>query len=268
MTLDRKSTAPNDAVILRPATASSSDPSCCEPQLRHSERLASLGILAAGVAHEIMNPLASVLAAVEALRRRIVGSQEGCAPNLVADAERLLDILERETSRARDIADRMMLLARPDPEVPAWVDVNRAVEETAAFLRYQANVQGIRINLDLEGALEPVWARGGGVRSVCMNLMMNAVQAMPRGGTLTVRTRGRDGIISIEVEDTGPGIPADRLGRIWDPFYTTKPPGKGTGLGLPISQTIVEQHGGSIQFRNVDPHGAHFRVELPIGSGS
>jgi signal transduction histidine kinase len=261
----RKSTPVSPKSETAPKAAAT--PACCEQQLIHSEQLASLGILAAGVAHEIMNPLASVLAGVEALRRRCVSAPEGPGANFVADAKRILDILERETSRARDIADRMMLLARPDPEVPAWVDVNRAVEETARFLRYQMNVQEIRTSLDLESALEPVWARGGGVRSVCMNLMMNAVQAMPRGGTLTVRTRGRDGAISIEVEDTGPGIPADRLVRIWDPFYTTKPPGKGTGLGLSISQTIVEQHGGSIRVENVDPHGARFVVELPATFG-
>jgi len=235
-----------------------------EQQLIHSEQLASLGILAAGVAHEIMNPLASVLAGVEALRRRITGMAGPPPENFVPGAERILDILERETCRARDIANRMMLLARPVSEARTWLDVNRAVEDTVALLRYQMNVQGIRAVLDLERDLPPILARGGGVRSVCTNLVMNAVQAMSRGGTLTVRTRGRDGAVSIEVEDTGPGIPSDRLNRIWDPFYTTKPPGKGTGLGLSISRTIVEQHDGAIHVQNVEPHGARFVVELPV----
>lgn len=244
--------------------ASAWEPSPHELQLSHSERLASLGILAAGVAHEILNPLASVLAGVEALRRRIVEAPGGLPSNSVAESKRILDILEQETGRARDIANKMMLLARPDSEALAWVDVNRAVEDIVALLRFQMNVQSIRADSALQHRLAPIWGRGGGVRSVCMNLVMNAVQAMPQGGTLRIRTRGQGEAILIEVEDTGPGIPVDMLGRIWDPFYTTKPPGTGTGLGLSISKKIVEQHGGSIKIENVEPHGARFTVELPI----
>jgi signal transduction histidine kinase len=257
-------TSHEEAAIPHRVPAPPSEPSPHELQLSHSERLASLGILAAGVAHEILNPLASVLAGVEALRRRIVEAPGGLPSNSVAEAKRVLDILEQDTGRARDIANKMMLLARPDSEAPAWVDVNRAVEDSVALLRYQMNVQDIQTSPALEHGLAPIWARGGGVRSVCMNLVMNAVQAMPRGGTLTLRTRGDGRMILIEVEDTGPGIPVDLLGRIWDPFYTTKPPGTGTGLGLSISRKIVEQHDGSIKVRNVEPRGARFTVELPI----
>ncbi len=253
------------AVLPQPVVTLSEDP-YSERQLHHRERLASLGVLAAGVAHEIMNPLASVLAGVEALRRTLLRAPEGSRLDSMANANRILDILERETNRVRDITDRMMLLARPDPEVPGWLDVNSAVEEMAGLLRYQMTVQQIQTALDLDRALAPIWARGGGVHSVCMNLMLNAVQSMSDGGTLTVRTRGRDGAIIIEVEDTGPGIPGHLLLRIWDPFYTTKPPGEGTGLGLSISQSIVRQHGGSIQVQNVEPHGARFTVELPVRS--
>jgi signal transduction histidine kinase len=254
-----------DGVLPGPSESRVEDP-CCERQLRHSERLASLGILAAGVAHEILNPLASVLAGIEALRRRIAEAPWGPGLESVADAGRILDILEQETSRARNIANRMMLLARQDAEAPGWLDVNRAVEDTAALLQYQMNVQGIQTNLALEHGLATIWVRGGGLREVLMNLTMNAVQAMPRGGELTIRTRSTHGALIFEVEDTGPGIPADRLNRIWDPFYTTKAPGEGTGLGLSISQTVVRQHGGSIQVRNVEPHGARFTIAIPSDS--
>jgi signal transduction histidine kinase len=238
----------------------------CERQLRHSERLASLGILAAGVAHEILNPLASVLAGIEAIRRRITEGRQGGGWESVEDADHLLDILEQETGRARDIANRMMLLARPDSEQPGPLDVNRAVAETLALLRYQMNVQNVQTNLALEHGLAPIWVRVAGMRGVLMNLAMNAVQAMTHGGELTIRTCASNGIVFIEVEDTGPGIPADRLNRIWDPFYTTKPPGEGTGLGLSISQTVVRQHGGSLRVRNVEPHGALFTVAIPADS--
>jgi signal transduction histidine kinase len=257
-----QSESPRDETAIPPRVhAPAYELSPQELQLSHSERLASIGILAAGVAHEILNPLASVLAGVEALRRRIVEAPGGLPPG--SEAKRILDILEQETGRARDIANKMMLLARPDSEAPAWVDVNRAVEDIVALLRFQMSVQSIRTDSTLQHGLAPIWARGGGVRSVCMNLVMNAVQAMPQGGTLTIRTRGHGSAIFIEVEDTGPGIPVEMLGRIWDPFYTTKPPGTGTGLGLSIAKKIVEQHSGSMKVENLEPHGARFTVELP-----
>ncbi len=246
----------------KPDPAGIQDPEMApELQLGHSERLASLGILAAGVAHEILNPLASILAGIEALRRRVT---ELSGAETVFGAERILDILEHETGRARDIANRMMLLARPETEEMGGLDLNRAIEDTVGLLRYQMTVHDIETNLVLEHALAPIWVRSSSVRGVLMNLMMNAVQAMSAGGVLTLRTRGRDGVALIEVEDTGPGIPADRLSRIWDPFYTTKPPGEGTGLGLSISQTVIRQHGGSLDVRNVDPHGARFTVAIPV----
>jgi len=249
----------------KPDPAGIQDPEMAsELQLGHSERLASLGILAAGVAHEILNPLASILAGIEALRRRVTELSGGSGAETVFGAERILDILEHETGRARDIANRMMLLGRPETEEMGGLDLNRAIEDTVGLLRYQMTVQDIDTNMVLEHGLAPIWVRSSSVRGVLMNLTMNAVQAMTSGGVLTFRTRGRDGVALIEVEDTGPGIPADRLSRIWDPFYTTKPPGEGTGLGLSISQTVIRQHGGSLEVRNVDPHGARFTVAIPV----
>jgi signal transduction histidine kinase len=233
-------------------------------QLSHSERLASLGILAAGVAHEINNPLASLLTGVEALRRRLSDGSEPCRSG---EIHRLLDILERETRRVREIADKLMLLARPESEVAGWVNLNRAVEDTAALLGYQMAVQGVRASLDLKPGLARVWAREGAMRSVCLNIMMNAIQAMPKGGTLTAKTSVRGRTAVLEVDDTGPGIASEHRDRIWDPFFTTKPPGKGTGLGLSISQSIVSRHGGTIRAENLEPTGARFTVELPIQPG-
>ncbi|MGE5177144.1 MAG: two-component system sensor histidine kinase NtrB [Hyphomicrobiales bacterium] len=240
-----------------------SERSRLEGQLSHSERLASLGILAAGVAHEINNPLASMLAGVEALRRRIV--EAGGGPGgLAADVERLLAILEREARRVRVISDKLMMLAQPASESAVWVDLNRAADDTIVLLRYQMAKQGVRVAADLMKGAPLIWARESGLRSICMNLMMNAVQAMPEGGLLTVRTTARDGRVFLEVRDTGPGVPAEFMDRIWDPFFTTKPPGKGTGLGLSITQRVVARHQGTIRAENVaDPRGARFVVELP-----
>ena len=114
----------------------------------------------------------------------------------------------------------------------------------------------------------PVWGREAAIRGIWMNLCMNAVQAMPEGGTLSLRTLARPLSVVFEISDTGPGIAPQHLERIWDPFFTTKPPGKGTGLGLSIAQRAVQSHGGSIEVHTATGQGARFTVELPHqGSG-
>ncbi|HEY6221286.1 MAG TPA: ATP-binding protein, partial [Candidatus Eisenbacteria bacterium] len=181
------------------------------------------------------------------------------------EAVEVLQTLEGETRRVRDITEKLMLLAQPYSTAPVWVDLNQAAADTLHLLRYQMLRQSIRSVEDLEGGLPPIWASETGMRSVCMNLMMNAVQAMPAGGTLTIRTRrhGAAGV-DLEVGDTGPGIQAHHIDRIWDPFFTTKPTGQGTGLGLSITQRIVSRHSGQIRAENLQGGGARFVVELPI----
>jgi signal transduction histidine kinase len=236
-----------------------------ESQLSHSERLASLGILAAGVAHEINNPLASVLVAVESVQRRLVAGSElegPCAPD--PEIIELLEVMERETRRCREISDKLTLLAQPYTGPSAWIDLNQSVRDTLTLLRYAMKRQGVEAMEDFDAALPAIWARESGMRSVCMNLMLNAVQAMPTGGILEVRTKGVGNHVLLEVSDTGTGIPPENLDRIWDPFFTTKPPGSGTGLGLSITQRIVTRHGGHIGAENRPEGGARFTVDLPV----
>jgi PAS domain S-box-containing protein len=240
-----------------------------EAQLGHSERLAALGTLAAGVGHEIGNPLASVLAGVEALERWLLRGEFGAEAR--AEAAEILELLEREVSRGRETTEKLMMLAQPSSAQPAWVDMNQAVNDTLSLLDYQMRKQGIEAAPDLDPDLPPVWARDSSLRGVCMNVMMNAVHAMPNGGRLTVRTaRGGRGVI-LEVADTGHGIAPEHLDRIWDAFFTTKPVGQGTGLGLSITQRIVARHAGTIRVESRPGAGARFTIELPIegpgGSG-
>jgi PAS domain S-box-containing protein len=243
-----------------------SERSHLESQLSHSERLASLGILAAGVAHEINNPLASILAGVECLDRWL--SPDGRFTVPPEEAGEVLQVLGRETRRCREITDKLLLLAQPYSVAPTWVSLNRAVEDTVSLLRYQTQKQGVSAEVDVEPDLPEFWAKDSGIRAICMNLMLNAVQAMPKGGTLTVRTRRMGQHLVLEVEDTGPGIQPAHLDRIWDPFFTTKPPGQGTGLGLSITQSIVTRHDGAIHAENLPRGGARFVVELPLeGAG-
>ena len=233
-----------------------------EAQLGHSERLAALGTLAAGVGHEINNPLASVLAGVESLQRWLDRRKFG-AQDLVEAAE-ILDVLEREVHRCRETTDKLMLLAQPYSTQPGWFDLNQAVSDTLSLLRHQMRKQAIESEEVLEPDLPPIWARHSSMRGVCMNLMMNAVQAMPNGGHLTLRTaRGGAGVI-LTIEDTGAGIASQHLDRIWDAFFTTKPVGQGTGLGLSITQRVVTRHGGTIRVESRLGEGARFIVELPI----
>jgi two-component system NtrC family sensor kinase len=138
------------------------------------------------------------------------------------------------------------------------------VRDTLSLLNYMLRKQRVKAVEALDPSLPPIWARASGIRGVCMNLMMNAVQAMKEGGTLTVRTR-RDGDgVTLEIEDTGHGIEPVHLDRIWDPFFTTKPVGHGTGLGLSITQRVVARHGGRIRVESRPGEGARFIVWLPL----
>ena len=238
-----------------------------EGQLAHGERLASIGILAAGVAHEINNPMASIVAGIESLRRWVQRTPE-LSPGQAAEAADVLEILDRETARCREITDKLLLLAQPYTGASGWVDVNRAGRETISLLAYATRKQGIEVIERFDADAGELWGRESGIRGVWLNLCLNAVQAMPDGGTLSVSTHARGRIIALEVTDTGPGIHAEHLERIWDPFFTTKPPGKGTGLGLSITRTIVEKHGGSIAVDSQLGHGTRFTVEMPrVGPG-
>jgi PAS domain S-box-containing protein len=238
------------------------DRTTLEAQLAHSERLASVGMLAAGVGHEINNPLASVMAGVESLSR--VLKRAKCDPDSRAEAVEIVELLDREVARCRETTDKLMMLAQPYTAAPGWVDLNRAVRDTASLLGYHMRKQSVEMVEQLDEDLPRIWARDSGVRGVCMNLMMNAVQAMPDGGTLRVITTHTGPRVELRVEDSGGGIASQHLTRIWDPFFTTKPPGQGTGLGLFVTHGVVARYGGTIRAENRSEGGARFVVELPV----
>ena len=184
------------------------DRSQLEAQLAHSERLASLGLLAAGVAHELNNPLASVLAGVESLQRLVdrvtLPADEG------DEAREVLRLLEQETRRCSETTDKLLLLGQQHSSRPVWIDLNRASLDTLALLRFATRKQGIVVHTQLTDGLPPVWGREGALRGTLMNLCLNAVQAMPGGGQFTIRTRSAADAVVFEVEDDGRGIAPDR----------------------------------------------------------
>lgn len=242
------------------------DRSTLEAQLAHSERLASVGALAAGVAHEINNPLASILAGVESLSRCLGRRDQD--PGALAEAGEILSILENEVIRCRETTEKLMLLAQPYSAQPTWVDLNRAVRDTISLLSFHTRKQGIQVDTDLPDTVPEIWARESGIRGVCMNIIMNAVQAMPDGGSLRVSTGVHGPRVVLQIEDTGPGVPPALLTKIFEPFFTTKPAGQGTGLGLFVTNAVVTRNGGTVRAENRDGGGARFVVDIPVdGSG-
>ena len=234
-----------------------------EVQIAHGERLASLGLLAAGVAHEINNPLASMLAAAEALQRRLEEGLPGAAA--LREMSDITHLLEKQVERCRDVTDKLRQLGRPYEQKSTRVDVNAAIRDTLQLLDYELRRHRIELAVDLATDLPPIWGREAGIRGVCMNVMLNAVQAMGgKGGRLEVKTCRNGESIVLTVADTGPGIPPEHIPRLWDPFFTTKPAGQGTGLGLSITHRVVTRHGGRIAVDSEPGVGASFRIDLPI----
>ncbi|MDZ4674511.1 MAG: ATP-binding protein [Gemmatimonadota bacterium] len=233
-----------------------------QQQILQSEKLAAIGQLAAGVMHEINNPLATIGACVAAIEGR-VGASAG------PQVEEYLRVIEREVERCTRIVDGLLDFSRPKSSVRQKVeaDLNTLIEETLFLLKHHQRFRRLAVNRELSVGLPPVLADSEQIIQVMMALMLNAVDALEQGGSLTVRTRAnplrRDEIVA-EVEDTGIGMAHSELTKIFEPFYTTKPPGRGTGLGLSICYGIMQEHGGRIEADSEPGRGSVFRVYFPI----
>jgi PAS domain S-box-containing protein len=227
-----------------------------------TERLTTAGRLAAGVAHELNNPLATIVGCAEAL---LVRTREEPLAALPARDEfrHYLGLIEEETYRCKEITGSLLQLVRDPGSRRAPTDLNALVAKTIALLSRQARFKDRRFATVLDPALPPVTANEGQLRQVFLGIGANALEAMGPEGTLTIRTRAGAGEVEVEFEDEGPGIPDEVLPRIFDPFFTTKPPGQGTGLGLAIAQGIVTDHGGRIDVTSRVGKGSLFRVVVP-----
>lgn len=238
-----------------------------EANLHHSERLASLGLLASGISHEINNPLASVAACADGLRRQI--STGACDTGEGRqDMLEYLDLVSRETMRAKAITERLLILARPSAGAASVIDVNQTILETAALLKFQAEHAAVVLSTELQEALPPIVADDTQVRQLVLNLVLNAVQAAAAAphvpGRVSVKTRATDGKLEVIVVDNGPGIAPGETTKIFEPFYSRRAGGQGTGLGLFIVQTIVRGLRGSIRVSSWPGEGAAFTVEVPV----
>jgi two-component system NtrC family sensor kinase len=231
--------------------------------LTQSEKMASLGKLAAVVAHEINNPLAGILT-YSKLTSRL--AEKGFNENRRLDeAKSYLQIIEGESRRCGGIVKNLLTFARQTPINPQRNDLNAIIERCVLLLGHQMTLQSIELQKKLDPELPPLFCDAGQVQQALLVIMLNAVEAMQHGGRLGIESTfdTQDRMGRVVVRDDGPGIPPEVLSHIFEPFFTTKDEGKGTGLGLPIALGIVQQHGGNIEVDSTPQKGTTFTVLLP-----
>jgi signal transduction histidine kinase len=225
-----------------------------EDQLRHADRLATIGQLAAGVAHELNEPLGSILGFAQLAQKQ---------PRLPPQAADDLGKIVTTALHAREVIRKLMLFARQSPPRKTHVRLNLIVDEALSLVASRCAQGSVTVVRRASPRLPEIVADPSQVRQVLVNLLVNAIQAMPGGGTLTVTTSESDNHVLLEVADTGTGMSEDVLRQLFVPFFTTKDVNEGTGLGLPVVHGIVTAHGGTIQVESRPGCGARFRIRLP-----
>jgi len=232
-----------------------------EEQLQISEKMASIGLLAAGVAHEVNTPLTGISSFTQMLL-------EGADPNDPKTV--LLEKIERQTFRAAKIVNGLLNLSRPGTASNERIDVdlNAVITDVFSLLEHQFAVGSIKVRRELSSSAATVLGIEHQLQQVFLNLFLNARDAMPRGGWLSVSTRVEGDRVVAEIADTGSGIPSEQIARIYDPFFTTKSIGRGTGLGLSITYGIVREHDGTIDCDSAVGQGTRFTLALPLAPAS
>ena len=226
-----------------------------EGQLIQNEKLTSIGLLAAGVAHEVNTPLAVISSYSQMLRKEISSEDP---------RYKLLEKITKQTFRASEIVNNLLHFSRTNATEFADVDVHQVIADTLSLLDHQFKTARVRIDRELRAEYPVVFANAGKLQQVFLNLFVNARDAMPEGGELRILTDTVDSKIEIIVQDTGVGISSENIQKIYDPFFTTKAVGKGTGLGLSVSYGIVQEHGGNISVDSKPGIGTSFKLELPL----
>ncbi len=229
-----------------------------EQQLLQAEKLSSIGLLAAGVAHEVNTPLAVISTYAQMLAKQVSQDEQKA---------RLLDKIASQTFRASEIVNSLLNFSRTSATDFSRVDLNRVIRETWTLVEHKFKMVGIQLEARLDQTLPEIEGNTGKLQQVFLNLFLNARDAMPHGGVLTLLSAGPDGnpggTVRVEVSDTGEGIAPEHLNRIYDPFFTTKGGQKGTGLGLAVTYGIIKEHAGAISVESQPGRGTYFRLEFP-----
>jgi signal transduction histidine kinase len=228
-----------------------------QDQLRHADRLATIGQLAAGVAHELNEPLANILGFAQLAKK-----EPGMPPTSAGD----LDKIVKTSLHAREIIHKLLVFSRQAPLQKTRINLNQVVEEGLHFLGTRCEKAGIELVRSLEPDLPEISADPSELQQVLVNLVVNALQALPNGGKLTVGTHRGNDYVSLVVADTGIGMTEDVRSKLFIPFFTTKDADQGTGLGLTVVHGIVTSHGGVIQVESEIGHGSRFEVRMPVNN--
>ena len=235
-----------------------------ELQLMQAEKLSSIGVLAAGVAHEINNPLSSVAGYAEALLRRLNDEKSLAEDPRLEDFPKYLQVIIRESYRCKGIIDCLLSFSRKSDGSVSNVNLNDILQEVLELVRHKSRYEKIDIRMNLQNDLPDVTGDPSGLRQVCMNLLMNAHQAIKGAGVVDISTSTNEqSMVLFQIRDTGCGISRDSIDQIWDPFFTTKEVGQGLGLGLAVTYNIVKRHGGDISVESQIGIGSKFTVRMP-----
>jgi two-component system, NtrC family, sensor kinase len=234
-----------------------------QEEMLRVERMASIGKLAAVVAHEINNPLAGILTYAKLLKKRLSRAEQPDAENIS-----MLDLMESESRRCGEIVKNLMTFARPTSMNREPADLNNVIDRCVRLVQHQLELKNIELRQELDKELPLVRCDAGQIEQVVLALVMNAIDALPNGGNLTLGSRKAADAehVQIEVRDDGVGMPPDVLANMFEPFFTTKEHGRGLGLGLAISRNIVDRHGGEIAVASEPGHGTAFTITLPLQS--
>jgi len=226
-----------------------------QSQLMHADRLATIGVLAAGVAHELNEPLSGILGFSQLLKK---------CPGMPGGAKQDIEKIESASLHAREVIRKLLTFARQTPAKRDRVNLNQVVADGLYFFDSRCAKAGVDLVRSLSPSLPEITADPAQLNQVLVNLVANALQEMQQGGVLKVETREIEAYVLLIVEDTGSGMSDETLKKIFTPFFTTKGIGEGTGLGLPIVHGIVKSHGGEIKVQSKPGHGTRFEIGLPV----
>jgi two-component system NtrC family sensor kinase len=233
-----------------------------EQQIMVCERLASLGTLAAGVAHEINNPLAIIKESAGWMRQLFAKDELKDIPRH-DDFVKALDKVEKSVERASRITHQLLGFVGKSESSLSEVNLTELIEEAIQLISHEAQNRDIRVLRQMEPSANTIWSDPYQLRQVLLNLLTNAMHAVNSDGTITIAIEDVGDCRTITISDTGPGIPRENLDKIFEPFFSTKSPGQGTGLGLFVSRGIVEKLGGTIEVASKIGQGASFSIRLP-----